>query len=819
MQMAIINTFIIFLMMFDLKVAQTLSSEHEQSTTGQVSAYLITDSSRFFSGRYASGTIRDIMIENERVALVISDIGHTIRANSGGNIIDAGSVTNRIDALEEFYTYFDDDYPRQAEYNSITIINNGEDGGPAVVRASGVDSQDSSLVVITEYSLEADKDFLLISTTVTNTGNNVYTEFELGDVFAWGDCQKYAPGYGTALKRNSREPWISGASPFVSYGYFSPDTNMLWGPNGSYWSNMNVKIVNLIPGESGNYSRYFLVGGGDVASVATLIQEVMAIPVGSFHGSVSLQQNSEPVSGALIDVYDSLYIPYLQMVTDSTGVAASTLPPGEWQMVALSLGYDTTGIKLSISTDSLTSFDFRLKEDRNIVPTGDTLTMIQRPLINIPAIVRSGDILIIECEADHDISEWTSNLVYNQIKTTMKILSALYDSTTKWWSISARVPDVPVNELYDLVVTADGVIEDISMNAVHIIPEFKDDYYFIHITDTHLPTNLYYNQSGSYSDTSEMLDLHEVIDDINIINPEFVLHTGDLINEGELEDFQKRRYYTRAQRIFNDFNVPLYLVAGNHDIGGWSSTPPPDGTARRLWWKFFGWKRLSEPPPGAPWYTQNYSFDYGPVHYIGLESYDNYDRWRSDIYGRYSFTPGQMQWMADDIASASESTAQVLFYHNDFSKQIDLNALGVDLALWGHIHQDSSDSDMPPYNISTNAVSNNRRSYRLIRVSNGTIKPSLTLSAGPEGDSLNVKFLPANNGSHFKVSAQITNQFEQRFEHAQIRFAMPQDVSQAQITGGKLNQVYYSAEKAIYYIDVDIQPNSSHTVTIALETE
>jgi 3',5'-cyclic AMP phosphodiesterase CpdA len=450
------------------------------------------------------------------------------------------------------------------------------------------------------------------------------------------------------------------------------------------------------------------------------------------------------------------------------------------------------------------------------IPIGDTLTVIQRPLINIPAIVRPGDTLNIECDADGQTSGWGAKLLYNQIQIPLQVLSSSYDPATLWWSISTLIPNVPIYELYDLVVTAHSGIEDTSRNSVRVISGFKDDYYFIHITDTHLPTNLYYWEPGAETDTSEMLDLHEVISDINIINPEFVLLTGDLLNEGELEDFLGRRYYTKAQRIFTTFKVPLYLTSGNHDIGGWDSTPPPDGTSRRDWWRFFGWKRLNTPPAAAPWYTQNYSFDYGPVHYIGLESYLNYDDWRWPTYGNQSFTSGQMQWLNNNLAAAAGSSARVLFYHYDFSSQINLNTLGVEMALWGHIHNDQGNLTVPPYNLSTNNVSTNERSYRIIRVLNGVLQPIATISAGNPGDNLKVEYQPANNGLHYTVTAQITNNFNVQFEHAQLRFLMPKNGSNPQIHGGTLFQIENSGSNAIYYINVDILQNSSQAVTVSV---
>jgi predicted phosphodiesterase len=367
------------------------------------------------------------------------------------------------------------------------------------------------------------------------------------------------------------------------------------------------------------------------------------------------------------------------------------------------------------------------------------------------------------------------------------------------------------------VVTADGGIVDTTKNAVMVIPEYKDEYYFIHITDTHLPTHLYYYEPGSESDTSEIQDLREVINDINIINPEFVLLTGDFINEGELEDYLGRRYYSRSQRLLTELEKAVYLLAGNHDIGGWIPTPMPDGTARRNWWKFFGWKRLYDPPPGAPWYTQNYSFNYGPVHYIGLESYRNYDLWRNNIYGETSFTSGQLQWLTQELANSSASTSQVLFYHYDFSDQINVDSLGVELAIWGHSHNNSGNLSNPPYNISTKSVCDGNRSYRLVRITNGIIYPSPTISAGQYGNNLYVQFQPANNGQYYTVTAHIENYLDENFEHSQLKFLMPNEQGNIEVTGGELLQVDDSDSIAVYYVGVNLLANSSADITVILD--
>jgi Calcineurin-like phosphoesterase/Bacterial Ig domain len=448
---------------------------------------------------------------------------------------------------------------------------------------------------------------------------------------------------------------------------------------------------------------------------------------------------------------------------------------------------------------------------------GDTLTVIQRPILNIPAIVRPGDTLTIECEATPGVLGWTAELLRGSTRLPLEITVSTYDPATLWWSLAARVPDVRVYELYDLAVAAGGGITDTTRNAVKVIPNFKDDYYFVHITDPHLPTHLFYYERGADTDSSEMVDLREIIKDVNIINPEFVLLTGDLVNEGELEDYLGRHYFSKAQRLLTEFEVPVYLTAGNHDLGGWYSTPPPNGTARQTWWRFFGWKRLDDPPPGAPAHTQDYSFDYGPVHYVGLEAYINYDMWRSDIYRGQSFTQDQMDWLAGDLAAASQSTSKVLFYHYDFSRQINLPNLGADMALQGHTHS-SEDDFLPPYYITTQSACDGNRAYRLVRVSHGVLHPSFTMSAGPGGAKLDVTYTPANDGTNYSVTAHITNSLPERFENSELRFVMPPQKGQVDVTGGTLLQIDDSGPQAIYYVGVDIAANSSsQTVTVALD--
>ncbi|MBK6733881.1 MAG: metallophosphoesterase [bacterium] len=446
---------------------------------------------------------------------------------------------------------------------------------------------------------------------------------------------------------------------------------------------------------------------------------------------------------------------------------------------------------------------------------GDTLTVIQKPLLNIPSIVLPGGTLEISCAAAPATTGWTASLERGGFNIPLALQSSSYDASTLWWTLTAQVPSVPVLDLYDLRVTANGGLNDVTRQAVKVQAAYPDDFYFVQLTDTHLPTYLYWYESGADADSSNTISLRHIINDVNIINPAFAAITGDFINDGEMEDYLGKRHYSRGQQQLREFRVPVYLIAGNHDIGGWDDTPPPDGTSRRTWWRFFGWKRLDNPPIGAPLRTQNYSFDYGPVHFAAMEVYDNYDGWRFEHYGATSFTTHQLLWLQMDLAATTRDT-KVLLYHYDFASQLNLATLGLDMALGGHVHSNREDATAP-YNILTDNAGGTNRPFRLVRFANGQLNPRPTLEAGLNGQTLTVDYLPANDGMHNQVQVEIHNGYAERFENGRIQVAMPHGAAGYLVTGGTLAQVDATGEPTVCTIDVDIAAAGTTVVIVELE--
>lgn len=448
---------------------------------------------------------------------------------------------------------------------------------------------------------------------------------------------------------------------------------------------------------------------------------------------------------------------------------------------------------------------------------GDTLTVIQRPILNIPAIHIPGETMTITCLAPQNTTGFEAWLRHKQKRVNLPMISSTWQNSPARWELQVTIPQVAVFELYDLEVNASGGIHDITRNAVQVLPSRKDNYYFVHVTDLHLPNRLYYPNPGYDTDSTSVVDFRAVMDDINLIRPEFVLITGDLINEGELENFSNQYWYGWTQKVLSELEVPVYITSGNHDIGGWNSTPPPSGSSRKNWWRYFGWSWLDNPDFNWQYHTQDYYFTYGNTLYIGLEAYNNYDNFRPAIYGSDSYTYNQLMWLNSTLDAHPEHR-KVLFHHFDFQDQLDIVNLGLDVSLYGHIHSNSGSIGSYPYSLATRSVCDGNRAYRVVRVSNAGFSPLNTIYAGSNGSNIHISYLPANNATADSVMAIVTNNQSVGFENSLVKFRMPLSEAGYDVSGGILEQVDVLDDHAVCYVRVNLLPSSERRVSVKAET-
>jgi len=600
---------------------------------------------------------------------------------------------------------------------------------------------------------------------------------------------------------------------------------LLWDSTAAFQANEgdDVRITGTVYEDNG--FTEIIVDKYEILSTGNPLPPIELVNTGDIATNASKAESFEGVLVRVTDVY----------------VANNILGNGEWEVNDVSdgsigmnnhclIGNDADSLSFNIPPigthlSSITGIlnynnnNFKLEPryrsdiiESAISPIGDTLTIIQRPLINIPAVIQSDDTLEIICELSQNPSSWNASLIHKNREIMLITLGQEFNSEKQLWTLKAILPETNFYELYDLKLDISGEDVDFEKNAVKIIPNFEGDFYFIHVTDTHLPSHLFCRDDNYDKDTSEMKDFREVIKDINLINPAFVLHTGDLVNEGELESFLNHRYYTKAKDILSELEVPVYLVSGNHDVGGWFATPMPDGTARRDWWRIFGWKYLNDPPSSNPQYTQDYTFNYGNCHFIGMEAYLNYDWWRSEIYGGESFTNQQLDWLQQNVNNQDNSLLKILFYHYDFNNSLDLDGLGIDLALYGHSHSNIGSIYNSPFELCTAACCDGRRAYRLIRVQGNTIKPSSTIYAGSNGGNLRIEYVNSNSDS-LTTTAIVTNQTDEKFENALVKFSISPGVI-SKIENGSLVQIDSLISPWTAYVSVSLSPQSTTRVKL-----
>jgi len=142
---------------------------------------------------------------------------------------------------------------------------------------------------------------------------------------------------------------------------------------------------------------------------------------------------------------------------------------------------------------------------------------------------------------------------------------------------------------------------------------------------------------------------------------EFLIHTGDLVNEGSESQWQTLR------QTMAGFALPFYPVPGNHD--------GLDG-------KLDGYLQYS----GAP--AAHYSFDRGAVHFTLADSHNG------------GIAAGELAWLREDLSRTSRPVKMVFLHHPPFDPDgtDHIMAYGnrefmalmveqkVDYVIAGHIH-------------------------------------------------------------------------------------------------------------------------------------
>jgi hypothetical protein len=171
------------------------------------------------------------------------------------------------------------------------------------------------------------------------------------------------------------------------------------------------------------------------------------------------------------------------------------------------------------------------------------------------------------------------------------------------------------------------------------------EFTFVHASDTHIaPSNV-----------ERTRRLRALVDSLA---PAFVLVTGDLVRDAlRVAEPEATGYYELFARETSMFKTPVWTVPGNHEIFGIerhlslvSSKHPLYG--RRMYRRYRG--------------PDYYSFTYGGVHFVGLNTVDIDDLW---YYGHVDSL--QLAWLERDLALVPPEMSVVTFDHIPFVSTLE----------------------------------------------------------------------------------------------------------------------------------------------------
>jgi hypothetical protein len=351
-------------------------------------AHQIIDPADLIGGPLAVGRVGDFLLANDEIRVIIRKPGRdfSFLLTYGGNIVDAdlarapgepgrdnlGGMTPLINIAST------------VNVQEVSVVNDGENGEPAVIRSTGVDDlfdaidptnairglgageipesardKDIPVEVTTDYSLAPGDNVVRIETTIENLGDETLGLYVGDYINPSGELDVFTAesGYGEALIL-PRMPFVAytglGAATGLSYGLVPSGTASAFNQSGfmAYLHEQNLLNV-LLTGEepvfkvppqgTNSFVRYFVVGDGDPGSIADARNRINESAVGTLRGEVTA--GGEPAEGAVVtvvrrpgrggaefNVIDSFY-------TDAAGRYAGTVAPGNYQVMASQEGH------------------------------------------------------------------------------------------------------------------------------------------------------------------------------------------------------------------------------------------------------------------------------------------------------------------------------------------------------------------------------------------------------------------------------------------------------------------------------------------------
>jgi len=228
-----------------------------------------------------------------------------------------------------------------------------------------------------------------------------------------------------------------------------------------------------------------------------------------------------------------------------------------------------------------------------------------RPRLATPALAALDSLanrqFTAEVRASSAATGWSITISNDLSAWTCQVLTATYSTinrgTEPGWQIAASVPTNAPPELFTVVVSCSESVS-VQSQSLSVVPVFATNFYILHMADEQIVQEFHNAPSGQwYTTVGTAEEFNWEKEPINLINPRFVIATGDDIdfngcfdaynnwgNWGTLygSDYNYkpsgRRYFTQRETSdietkltslyfsYHVFRVPYVECPGNHDV-------------------------------------------------------------------------------------------------------------------------------------------------------------------------------------------------------------------------------------------------------------
>ena len=431
---------------------------------------------------------------------------------------------------------------------------------------------------------------------------------------------------------------------------------------------------------------------------------------------------------------------------------------------------------------------------------------------------------------------------YNQVALQVEftqIGAFEYDTYTKASvnnMIRVRIPENTPEELYDLIVKSGGK-EDISKRSVKVLKAWRNPHRLIHISDPHVSRQWVGTAENGYAKELELLD--RFIEVANIIYPEYIIVTGDIIHDytrffadalgwGGIEvtgyenpplaEEKYNNYFEGANKFSGvyGFHAPVFSLPGNHDFYGPAET---DYREKSLQWNRLMGKRV-------------YGFSYHDTRVIAADNYLGDPV--TDIPQTSSMSGLQGAVLQGFLNEAGPGKMRIMAQHRyDRYDEGFLNRNSINILLNGHDHtpREAYVGTTPTLNSRPGVVcrsgeitdwQQNLGFFRIFTIDGESFQssPPLRFCKNPTAQydqinlNLTLTFKNDNNGNSSSNEANLTNFFEVDLPGCRVRFVMPYKKEGYRVSGGELFQIIETEQFSIVDVRVDLNAISSKTVVI-----